>query len=387
MAFIKKLLSLQFVTLALSILLSRLPLSECTSAQGFIRAYYSDWVVDSNGSNVVNTSMTVEVFVTSNTLRTFTQDVLTDSGKGFISDMQVFDDTGAQLTGAFSTDSNSDTISFTVTLREGVNRQNSPLILTYKYLINNHICQEGDKQVFRTRYLNGIDVRIEDIQQSLQIPGPNVMSFSPDARTSNTISSNESTTLFLTYFDDQLEIGDRISAGAFSEIAWEGVVVTPTQECPEIVEPINFFLVVLITIPSMVLTCVLLSMMYRRFYMMRYPDAPSPFSRFNMFPGNNVIVLSPTDHVETVEAVIHEDDDALDAIAPVTSIRVSIDEYYPPGETVPQRVPRPGSVAFNDVELEDGPQFTPTPPQEPHPDDANEEATPTRRNNGNDSSL
>mmetsp|Transcript_11055 Transcript_11055/g.12650 ORF Transcript_11055/g.12650 Transcript_11055/m.12650 type:complete len:387 (+) Transcript_11055:378-1538(+) len=320
-------------------------------AEGDILAYEHDWVVAE--SNTVNATLTMQISVTSGSLSSFSQGVLALSGGGSVENMVVADGVGVLATGTFFSSSDDDLIRYLVPLRETLRSSNSPLTLTYSYTINNYVCSDGGKQVFRTRYLNDLNVDTFNIQQRIFLPLGTSLSFSPGPASVNVVTSSNSTTAVAEYTDSQLGIGDGVPNGEYSRISWSEAFVANTQQCPDIPEESNIFLIALILVPSIAVTCLVVSGVYHRFYAYHHPDAPSPF-RLNMFPGNNVIVLSPTDNIETVEAVIHDDEDALDNIVPVTNIRVSIDEYYPPGASEPLRVPRPQSGVDSQMAMEMG---------------------------------
>jgi len=303
-------------------------------------------VLADDGSNTVNATLSLSITVTGGRLSSYPQGVLTLSGDGVVEDMEVFDPIGKLVDGALVSIEATDELQYRTPLRTMLTSSNSPLDLTYKYKIKNHVCKRGSKQVFRTGYLNGLNVNVNNIKFTMEIPADNVVGFKPGPSSVNSEFTNGSKVVELTYSDSTLGMGEGDSGiGVKSEFDWEpAIVASALKGCPEFQENDFFFLYALIIIPSIAVTCLILSAFYHRFYVRYHPDAPSPF-RLGIYPGTRDIVLAPTDHEETVEAVIDEEEDtALDAIMPVTSIRVSIDEYFPPGAAEAVHVPRPNNA-------------------------------------------
>lgn len=61
-----------------------------------------------------------------------------------------------------------------------------------------------------------------------------------------------------------LKPGDNAPNGEYSRISWSAVIVSPTQECPDVPEESNIFLIALILVPSIAVTCLLVSGVYHR---------------------------------------------------------------------------------------------------------------------------
>lgn len=186
-------------------------------------------------------------------------------------------------TGTFFSSSDDDLIRYLVPLRETLRSSNSPLTLTYSYTINNYVCSDGGKQVFRTRYLNDLNVDTFNIQQRIFLPLGTSLSFSPGPASVNVVTSSNSTTAVAEYTDSQLGIGttfygwiiplvltvwlkpgDGVPNGEYSRISWSEAFVANTQQCPDIPEESNIFLIALILVPSIAVTCLVVSGVYHR---------------------------------------------------------------------------------------------------------------------------